>query len=247
MYHKAYLCILLISVALNVPGSLAQETGYDSKGNPAWVSTPKPMLDAKKDTIPKNIRLARSYAFNLPQGRPLYASSPNASDANVVTGGFHDFSKPDPLPVGESDAIVVAQATSSQAFLSADHARIYSELTVTPEMILKDSTASMAHSQQWIIIQEGGTLKLPKGKLISSAPFAGSNPIRLGTKYLLFLQYSSSLKSFSVIRSWDLSTKRPREMDNDGHSYDYRPEAIENDIATRDELLALVKSRIRHD
>jgi hypothetical protein len=230
------------SLALAQAGS--SPTGnYDHLGRPMWVVTPKTeAIEDVSDPERAAIRHARSRMFDVPGATPLV--SHDLSDKSSPSGGgFDSFVTRDPIPTGISDVVVVATASSFQPFLSTDKSMVYSELTTTPFEVIKDSKSLIAPGKDFIILQRGGTLRLASGKVVNAVPYGGSNPIRLGTRYLLFLQYHPQERAFTVLRAWDLSDTKPREMDDDGHPYVGRLNSLENELNSEAELKQRVKAQ----
>lgn len=216
-----------------------QASGYDRLGRPAWVGIAKPAPTS--DAAGTAIRQARNLMFNTPFGVPLVSHDPG--DKSVVgSGGADFFETRNPIPTQMSDAVVVATAVSFQPFLSVDRSMVYSELATTPFEVLKDKTNSLVPGSSFIALQQGGTLQLPDGKVVNAVPYGGKNPIRLMTRYLLFLRYHPQEQAFTVIRSWDLSQEKPHEMDDDGHNYVARANPIEDEFRSEADLKAYVKT-----
>lgn len=237
---------LVFIVGLTLASSLFSQSdsslgGYDRHGRPAWVGTPKPPLsESTSDSAPPVVRDARNRFFDDPSGRPLVPHDPKVMPL-FGSGGADHWETRDPIPTDRSDVVVVATAQSFQPYISADNSTVYSELTAAPDEVLKDKRNVIRHGQSFIILQRGGTVQLSEGRIVESAPYGGSNPIRLMTRYLLFLRYHPEEQAFTVIRSWDLSRARPHEMDNDGHPYLNRPDSLENKLSSEEDLKALVR------
>jgi hypothetical protein len=263
--YKRRFFILLFLVAICANGQYlvaqngSQASGYDQWGHPAWVNIPKPeRVEATSDNAKTvvqqtsnlsvqqtnniSVRQARNLLFNNIYSKPLIPHDP--TDKNISGGGGADFYETtSPTPTSMSDATVIGTAVSFQPFWSADKSVVYSELEFIPTEIIKDKSNNLTPKSSLVILQRGGTLQMPDGKIVKSVPYGGSNPIRLETRYLLFLRYHPQEQCFTVIRSWDLSHEQPREMDNDGQEHVGRPKSIENRFASETDLITHVKAQ----
>jgi hypothetical protein len=240
---KLIAAFVLFTPSLLLAQEGSQLSGYDHRGLPAWVRTPKPQrIEPASDPAQAAIRQARNLKYNNPASGPLVPHDPGSRPLSG-TGGADFQDTFEPVPSKMSDVVVVATALSFQPFLSADSSTVYTELAATPHEILKDKKALLVPQETFTILQRGGTLALPNGQLVESAPYGGSNPIRLATRYLLFLRYYQREHAFTVIRSWDLSQSKPHEMDNDGHPYTGRSGSLEDQFSSEDDLKAYVQTR----
>jgi hypothetical protein len=233
-------CAFVSSSLLAQTGT--QAGGYDKFGHPECVNVAKPEFhESNGDASKAALRQARSLMFNTFSGIPLIAHDPG--DKSAVSGGGADYGETNaPIPTKMSDVAVIATALSFQPFLSADKSMVYTELATTPYEILKDRNNLLVLGEPFVILQRGGTLQLSDGKVVNSIPYGGSNPIRTATRYMLFLRYHPNEQAFTVIRAWDLSRSKPREMDNDGHDHIYRPGSLEDEFSSEDDLKAYMKT-----
>src|SRR5437016_1195820 len=94
-----------------------------------------------------------------------------------------------PLPVEQSDAVVIGKITSGQAYLSNDKRNVYSEFRTAIQEVIKTPNAPFLRAGDSIAIErQGGAIKLPSGKVILRGAAAQSMPL-VGGQYLLFLRY----------------------------------------------------------
>jgi len=231
--------LLATLATISIAQAPSPNKDLDASGRPTWLKQAKPELTTN-DRAPADLRRARADAYNLPQARAL-DSGPN----NFNMPGFGNYSKMPSLPVSWSDAVIVATVINNQPFLSTDHARVYSELYVRPTEILKNRDNQIHPLTDITIVQEGGALTLPSGKVVSSIPMTGSKPLRINRTYLLFLKYNPSLEVYKVIHYWDLTSGIPVELDREGHPLTNQKVGEVSNIDTNAQLLETVKSKVR--
>jgi hypothetical protein len=219
-----------------------RDIGLDALGRPAWASSPHTQLSVSDDKAPAILRLARAKYFDTPSRKALVPYSPGGRPPNDNTA-FIDSMGVDPFPKSRSDLIAIGNVTATQPFLSFDKSSVYSELIFVPSKILVDKTGLTQSNHQVQILQRGGTLQLPNGMLLSSAPYGGSNPIPSGIRELLFLKYDQSLQAFRVIRAWNLSKSTPVLLDDDGHRFPYDSKVHGIDATTESRLVEGINAK----
>ena len=112
-----------------------------------------------------------------------------------------------PLPVADSDTVVIGEVVSFQPYFSNDKTSIYHELTIRIEQILKDNSSIAKENGSIVIIGRGGALRLPNGKVAQQfVPPPVENDIRVGERYVLFLLYRREAEAFLVWKPWGLRT-----------------------------------------
>ena len=236
LYKLAF--ISLVSCSTLLAQSVVQA---DRLGRPAWIFTPKPMRpESASNSESPSVRKARDVFFDVPGSTPLVAH--DLMDYSHPSGGGADFYVTrDPLPTGISDVVAVVQVSSTQPFVSSDKSMVYSELygTVLKPVVDKKNLLS---SSSVVILQRGGTLQLPSGQVLSAMPYGGSNPIRIGTRYLLFLQYHPATAGYTVARAWNLDGSKPQELDDDGHPLKRATNNLEDATSTETNLEAYVRA-----
>ena len=240
--------LTIFFVAVLTCGATAQantEPGrYDQLGWPEWVNVAKPpVVETGLSEADAIVRRARNQMFNTRGAQPLRPHY--VGDKSAPSGGGFDFAVTrGPVPIQTSDLVVIGMVSNFQPFLSTDKSMVYSELSLSPTDVLKDNTHLVTPSVPITILQRGGTLRLPDQEVLNSVPYGGSNPIRIATRYLLFLKYQKAQQAFTVIRAWDLSGAKPLEMDDDGHPYVGRTQSLEDILTSEENLVAYVKSRL---
>ncbi len=215
MHSQSTSPLLLIGKLLLSSLVLAQAASPDRGSLPVWVMTPK--NEASAD-VSSSLRSSRSMMFNVPETlRPQIGDVTTDEPRNVGLVRYEEYSKPPRAPVSASNLIAVGKVSSFQPFLSQDRTGVYSELSFVIEDILKNDTQEKSPLSEVTILQDGGKLRLPNGRIISSKPSSGSTPLQVDTKYLVFLKYSPSAQAYSVLKAWDFSTSKPVELDHNSH------------------------------
>jgi hypothetical protein len=97
------------------------------------------------------------------------------------------------LPVDKSVAIIVGQITDRAAYLSTDKTNVYSEVTVSIEKVLMNSSGvTLAIGDSIAVERDGGRVRFPSGH-ITFARIPGQGMPLLGRRYVLFLTHKFPL------------------------------------------------------
>jgi hypothetical protein len=117
------------------------------------------------------------------------------------------------LPVLESDAVIIGEVVSSEAYLSNDRTSVYSEFTFQVADLLKNT------SGQDIIIgssltaeRSGGGVRFESGKVLRRGRLHETMPV-VGQRYVLFLERDDEAGSFSIITGYELRDGRVFPLD----------------------------------
>jgi hypothetical protein len=116
------------------------------------------------------------------------------------------------IPAKRSDAVIIGEVTNAKAYLSEDKTSIYSEFEISNTKVLKNTTSeSLSIEKPILISREGGGVRFPSGKVISSFIYGKPMP-QIGRKYLFFLMYSDD-RGFSIITAYELGTGQVLPLD----------------------------------
>lgn len=215
--HQRYFIATLVFVVLSSTLLALAQTGAPQvhrvrvdpallTPSPSWARTPSPNPPPEDATVSPAVRQARDRVFNDKTGtRPRLDNAGDGPQVPDISGIY--LVKIDALPVKLSDAVVVGSLTSYAAFLSGDHTVIYTELYVRIEQVFKDSTGLLHPGGLVTLPQMGGVLTMENGRVLRYPVTAGThslNDLEVNKKYTLFLTYASSLKVFSIIKTWEL-------------------------------------------
>lgn len=117
------------------------------------------------------------------------------------------------LPTQQSDAVVVGEVTSAQAFLSNDKSGVYSEFDIHVGEVLKNDPASPINGGESITAERlGGRVKFPSGRVLPVV-ITGQGMPRAGRKYLLFLKRLGAEGDYHVLTGYELRGGRVSPLD----------------------------------
>jgi hypothetical protein len=167
--------------------------------NKALPSDPKEKDKRQKRSKRRNIKLGPETGVFNPT--PFMVSEQRGS-------GYGKFRTHAPIeaaiPAAKSDVVITGEITNAEAFLSEDKVSIYSEFTVRVNSILKNSPSEEIRVGQSITIsRSGGGVRFPSGKVIKEL-FEGKPMPRIGSKYVLFLQYEAESDDYPLITAYEL-------------------------------------------
>jgi hypothetical protein len=124
----------------------------------------------------------------------------------------------EPMPFDQSDAVVVGDIASGQAYLSNDKRDIYSEFKLVLQEVLKEPAARHIGTGDSLDVERhGGAIRLPSGKVLIRGISDFSMPL-IGKRYLLFLRYDQNAQDFSILRGYQLEGQRGDSDEADQHS-----------------------------
>jgi hypothetical protein len=130
-----------------------------------------------------------------------------------ATDGFQwpaDFSA---IPAEASDAVIVGEVSSAEAFLSEDSNSVYSEFTVRLAEVLKnESTSLLAPGNSVTTERKGGRVRYPSGH-ISWLFVAGQGMPRVGRRYVFFLKQNDQDQDFQILTLYELREDRVIPID----------------------------------
>ncbi len=204
----------LIALALLLTPSVqlaaqSKACGIESPPEPkSWKNVPCEVAPESSDARLRALRRARDAVFDDPTGmkRPEDLA-PNPSASRGRSAGF-PLELP-PLPVSESDAVIIGKVVRYQPYFSNDRTAIYHELTVEIQSVLKDKSYRAVGGDTLAILGEGGSLRLPDGRIFTDfVPPQIQDDIRVGGRYVLFLLYRSNGDYFARLKAWELRAGR---------------------------------------
>jgi hypothetical protein len=140
----------------------------------------------------------------------LVSSNPNPGiDETIVSSeGYFDFP---PLPVAESDLILIAVVSSSEAHMSANKRGVFSEFNLIVESVLKTSGEKIKEGSLFTADRVGGYVKYPNGQQILCR-IAGVNMPQIGARYLFFLS-ARRKPIFTILTAYELTNEGVMALD----------------------------------
>ena len=153
---------------------------------------------------------ARRQAKGKKYNRDLTRIAPDFTEIDV---GFHwpiDFP---PLPIVQSNAIVIGEVKNTQAFLSSDRTGVYSEFTVHISEVLKNGGSALLAIGSSIVLERiGGRVRFPSGK-IGWVRVIGQGMPQIGQRYVFFLTCSDQ-GDFNLLTGYELRSGQVFPLDS---------------------------------
>jgi hypothetical protein len=145
----------------------------------------------RHDNSPMNVRELPSNVDQLPINQTFWWGIPS-------------------IPALQSDAVIVGEVTSAQAYLSDDKTGVYSEFIVRVEKVLKTSVS--ANLTAIAVERPGGAVRFPSGRIVRYEIHQLGMPI-VGNRYLLFLRYHGDGDDFDVLTGYLMRKGRIKPLD----------------------------------
>ena len=191
--------------------SFSQTAAPDSQTSPPLYSSgPVTPYDQAEPNLSDVLRFRRGERYNSPNS-PLPPLGED-SDAVLVVEDMGDFFR-DPLPFDQSDAVVVVKVTAGQSYLSNDKRDLYSEFNAKVQKVLKaPQSHNVQPSDNIALERQGGTIRLPSGKLIVRGSKDFSMPL-IGKRYLFFLRFNPDTEDFHIVTGYQLEGQHIYRLD----------------------------------
>jgi hypothetical protein len=145
-----------------------------------------------------------------------------------VVAGIHpwpaDFSA---LPVAESTTIVVGDVMDATANLSDDRMAVYSDFTISPTKVLKDSCNFAKENSLLTASRYGGRVKFQDGHALLVFMSNLGMP-RVGRHYLFFLKQTDA--DFDIVTAYEIKGDKVTPLDSGTSAFDNYKNASEADV-----------------
>jgi hypothetical protein len=125
-----------------------------------------------------------------------------------------------PLPVAQSNAVVIAKTLSRGAFLSNDKGAVYTELSVKVDEVLKTDNDSVGKGSLIDINRLGGVVRYRTGEE-SLFMIVGQNMPEVGKRYVFFLKALDDSEDFQLITGYELAPSGVNALDAPGQFQRY--------------------------
>ena len=111
------------------------------------------------------------------------------------------------VPASESAVVVTGTVVRVQPYLSGDRSRIYTEITVQVEEVLKRDRNGLPSGAKTVVIDRlGGALKLKTGRIVrDDVQIDGLGKPNLGKRYVFFARRANDGSDISLIKSYELA------------------------------------------
>jgi hypothetical protein len=211
---KIFLCSVVLLFFTSIC-SLATLSQTSSSTPPQYSVGPITDYSAAQPDYRDVLRFRRGERYNSPNS-PLPELG-DQSDSQLFaedTGNYYR----DPMPFSHSDAVVVGNITSGQAYLSNDKRDVYSEFQIIIQEVLKEPSARQIGPGDSIAVERyGGAIRLPSGKALIRGITEFSMPL-VGKRYLLFLRYDQNAEDFLVQGGYQLEGEHTYSLNDLGSS-----------------------------
>ncbi|MEK6283409.1 MAG: hypothetical protein AABN95_23905 [Acidobacteriota bacterium] len=169
---------------------------------------------APADSKERARRKAKGEKYN----RPEPAFAPHL----VSVSDRYDWDENMPsLPVTESDAVIIGEVTSAEAYLSSDKTGIYSEFTIEICQILKNDTNTPLKFPGSVLVERtGGRVRFPSGQ-VGVMYVSNLGMPRVGRKYVLFLSHNfpyqvRRVEDYRILTGYELLDGRVVPLESSG-------------------------------
>lgn len=199
--------ILFTAIASLVSFSMRSSAGTQGKGQKASPETENysgPVVDydtnsqvsSLKDPKKQELKQIKSKRYNHRAPEPLGNFASVSFEVNT-----HWNIGLQPLPVKESDIIVLGKVIDAQAYLSSDKMGVYSEFTLNVERLFKNSEPPIGESL--VLEREGGVVRFSSGRLL---PYKinGQRLPRSQREYVFFLKHNLQGEDYHIITGYQI-------------------------------------------
>jgi hypothetical protein len=168
---------------------------------------PQPLAPAPATAAGKAIRGKVSTRFNGTSG-PALDSSEAAGYPPPPPNIALSVPMP-PLPFGRSSIAILGEVVKTQPYLSEDKRQLYTEFTVrVNEVFWTSSGFAVNGGDTVLIVREGGSLRLPDGRVVTRVLRGRGNALQGARKYVLFLGDTPGIARYYVETAYELHSGR---------------------------------------
>jgi len=209
--------ILFTAIVLILPIYGQSSAGIEPSIN-TWHHRPTQAAPPPEDPTARQLWSIRGDNFDRDTGVPYALDNPAATAAHIAAhpgaGSTEDrYYLTNPLPVKDSDAVVIATFSNYEVELSPSKHSLYTVVHFTIERVLKSKYRALLPGDTIDSLFTGGTLNL-NGRVISfRVNHSDHTPLEEHQRYLLFLKYSSKSESYSIIKHWKLELGQVTAVD----------------------------------
>jgi len=180
----------------------------------------RPVAPSARPTNPLALRLwtARGDAFDRDSGAPYPLDDPNArrdfEAAHSGAGSANDrYSLGNPIPVKESDAVVVASFSQWEVGFSPSRRSFYTVIRFRVERVFKSLCGAPSAGATIDSLLPGGAAEIEGTTISYQLENAGDVPLQEQGRYVSFLKYNRSTESYTILKHWQLQGGRVVAVD----------------------------------
>jgi hypothetical protein len=160
----------------------------------------------------QQIRQAKNAFYHRDDSQPLRDPGPDSKSYPLPTIS-HLFVNFPPLPVKQSDAVIIGTIKEAAAVLTEDKKSLYSEFTIDVERVLKTNTLLVLPNQQHLVAERfGGAVRFPSGVVWEYRHLEQNYP-RGGGRYVLFLKQESPV-NLRILTGYQLLDGKVSPLDD---------------------------------
>src|SRR5579859_5845061 len=234
--HNVWFVITLIVVGVYPAGAMACAQGISTTA-PYKSFGPITNYDiALKDSSDAK-RLRKSARYNLNDQAPVLSEK---SEQDLFELPRSHSQKA--ISASDYDTLIIGTITAGQGFLSGDKRNIYSEFKVTVGEVVKAAARPLTVGQSIDVERNGGTIRLPSGKILRRGSLAESMP-EIGKRYVLFLQYAADTDSFILKTGYQLEGQHVYCLDDSGKNVTVN-QSLKEYGTTEDQFIAKIKKSV---
>lgn len=215
--YKLLILMLLFVFGVCFAGAKAQTSPPSPATPPQFSFGPVTPYTSAAQPSTDVLRFRRGERYNSPNS-PLPELG-EESDATLVSEQMGDYYR-DPMPFGQSDAVVVGTVRDGQAYLSNDKRDIYTEFNIGVQEVIKTPNAPYLRAGDTIVIERnGGAIRLSSGKVLIRGAKDYSMPL-IGKRYLLFLRYNGAgTEDYHLVTGYQLEGVHVYRLDDLDYAY----------------------------
>lgn len=142
------------------------------------------------------------------------------TEDNTVVSTAHWFDNiKSPLPISESEIVVLGKVATTEAYLSQNKRSVYSEVKIEIEKVFKNSCNDKLEDEKYLRAErEGGIVVFPSGKKIWLL-VSGQRMPKVGSRYLFFLthefpSFGYRKQDLFLLTGYELKDGRVFPLDN---------------------------------
>lgn len=120
--------------------------------------------------------------------------------------------KMSPLPLKESDTVIVGEVSGARAFLSNDKTGVFSEFEVDVTKVLHNNGTPVVEGSKITTEREGGVVRFEDGRLLRYKVLRQGLPRTKG-RYLFFLKYNDLGNDYLIVTGYKLDDGRVTPLD----------------------------------
>ncbi len=171
-----------------------------------------PVVDfGKPEPADPKIRAKRHARSKKYDGSTMEVHPEDRNNSTVRT--HSDLDALPPLPMAQSDAVIIGEVLNAKAYLSNDKTGVYSEFEIQTKDILKNAAQNLLTQGYSITaLREGGRVRFPSGR-VHLYFTSGVRMPRVGRQYVFFLRHTEEDDVFDLLTGYELRQGKAVPLD----------------------------------